>query len=117
VDDELPILEMPAQILEHLGYRITTKDSSKAALEAFPSQPADFDIVITDMTMPKMTGDRLAAEIKRIQPKTPVLLCTGFSEKISENDRGPDIDGFLMKPVDRRKMAEKLRRVLDAPHF
>lgn len=117
VDDEPAILEMQAQILEHLGYRITTKDSSEDALEAFQAQPRHFDLIITDMTMPKMTGDQLAAAIKRIQPKTPVLLCTGFSEQISANDRNPDIDDFLMKPVDRRKMAETIRRLLNTRHF
>ncbi|MFP4573632.1 MAG: response regulator [Desulfobacterales bacterium] len=87
VDDEKPIVEMLQQILESQGYRVTIRTSSVEALEAFRANPDKFDIVITDMTMPDMTGDRLALKIKEIRSDMPVILCTGFSEKINEQKK------------------------------
>jgi PAS domain S-box-containing protein len=78
VDDEPFIVEIGKGMLEHLGYQVTTRTSSIEALEAFRAQPAKFDLVITDMTMPKMTGDKLAKELMRIMPNLPIILCTGL---------------------------------------
>ena len=114
VDDELPIVRMQKQNLERMGYAATTRNSSVEALETFQLAPDVFDLVITDMTMPNMTGDRLARAIKEIRPEVPVILCTGFSEKISgrgETDMG--IDAVLTKPVDKTKLAETIRKLLD----
>ena len=78
-------------------------------------QPDRFDLVITDMTMSNMTGADLAREIMRIRPDVPVILCTGFSEAISEEKaKAMGIRAFVMKPVVRREIAEVIRRVLDA---
>jgi CheY-like chemotaxis protein len=114
VDDEAQIVDIGKQILERLGYRVFTRTSSIEALEAFRAQPDKFDLVITDMTMPNMTGDRLAAALRRIRPDIPIILCTGFSERITEeNARYAGIQEFLAKPLLRQDMAEAVRRVLD----
>ena len=113
VDDEPVIVDIQKQILKKLGYTVTGRTSSTEALEAFRSMPEKFNIVITDMTMPNITGDKLAQEIKRIRPDVPVILCTGFSEKLDHQHASQmNIDGLLMKPVDRGKMAVTIRKVL-----
>lgn len=114
VDDELSITRLQKQILERLGYSVTAQTSSEKALEIFRSEPDSFDLLITDMTMPGMTGDKLVLEIKATRPDLPVIICTGFSEKVNEKSAMDlAIDGFLMKPVDMKKMAETVRKVLD----
>ena len=113
VDDEVSIAKMLQRILESLGYRVFARTSSLEALEAFRQSPDKFDLVITDMTMPKMTGDRLAGEIKAIRSDIPVILCTGFSEKIHGKDENLNIDRLLRKPIDKAKMATTVRKVLD----
>ncbi len=75
---------MGGQALESLGYTVSIRTSSIEALELFRTKPNDFDLVITDMTMPNMTGDRLAIELMKIRPDIPVILCTGYSKKISD---------------------------------
>ncbi|MBS3809775.1 MAG: response regulator, partial [Desulfobacterales bacterium] len=114
VEDEKPIIDMQQQILETLGYHVTSRTSSVEALEVFRVDPYKFDLLVTDMTMPKMTGDRLALKVKEIRPDIPVILCTGFSEKINGRQRKDlGIEGFLMKPVTKKDMAEAVRKVLD----
>ncbi|MCF8077369.1 MAG: PAS domain S-box protein [Desulfotignum sp.] len=113
VDDEVSIAKMLQRILESLGYRVFARTSSLEALEAFRQSPDKFDLVITDMTMPKMTGDRLAGEIKAIRSDIPVILCTGFSEQIHGKGDDLNIDRFLMKPIDKAKMATTIRQALD----
>lgn len=114
VDDEEPILKMEKQILERLGYKVTTRTSSMEALEAFRASLNKFDLVITDMTMPNMTGEKLAFELKKIRKGIPVIVCTGFSEKISkERAEALGIDGFLIKPIARDDLAKTIRTVMD----
>jgi CheY-like chemotaxis protein len=114
VDDEDSILKMERRVLERLGYQVTSRTGSIEALEAFRSNPDKFDLVITDMTMPKMTGDKLAAELIRIRPGIPVLLCTGYSENMtSEKIKSLGIKGLLKKPIVIKDLAEKIREVLD----
>jgi PAS domain S-box-containing protein len=114
VDDEDAIVRIEKQILERLGYRITSRVSSLEALEAFKASPESYDLVITDMSMPNMTGDRLAREVIAIQPDVPVIVCTGFSEKIShEKAEAFGIKGILMKPIVKSEMAQMVRKVLD----
>ncbi|PQP34864.1 hypothetical protein C6A37_05540 [Desulfobacteraceae bacterium SEEP-SAG9] len=114
VDDEETIVHMAQRMLEWLGYQVTSRTSSIEALEAFRAQPDKFDLVITDMTMPNMSGEILAEELKKIRSDIPVILCTGFSEKISK-DRATalGIEGFLMKPTVMRDLAKTIREVLD----
>jgi len=113
VDDEPAIAKMQKHQLENLGYEVTAETSSSSALEIFRSNPHKFSAVITDMTMPNMTGDKFASALKKIRKDIPVILCTGFSEKINGNLGTLNIDSFLMKPVQKIKMAKTLRQVLD----
>jgi len=114
VDDEEDIVLMEEQILKHLGYQVVTHTSSIEALEAFCKTPDKFDMVITDMAMPSMPGDRLAIELIKIRPDIPILLCTGFSETMSEEKvTSVGIKGFVMKPIKINALAQKIRRVLD----
>lgn len=116
VEDEVQIADMMKQMLESLGYRVTARTSSLKALEVFAASPGEFDVIVTDQTMPEMTGEELAAEAMRLRPDIPVILCTGFSEKITEegaHEKG--IRAFLMKPVLRQKIAMTIREVLGGP--
>ena len=114
VDDEESIARLEKQMLERLGYRVTSRTSSLDALEAFRANPGDFDLVISDMNMPNMTGDQLAKELLSIRPGIPIIVCTGFSEKLNnENIQAYGIRSFLMKPVVMSKMADITRKVLD----
>ena len=114
VDDEEAILTMEKQLLERLGYQVTSRFSSLEALEAFRDSPDKFDLVITDMAMPNMPGDRLSVELTKIRPDIPILLCTGFSETMSEEKATSlGIKGFLFKPIVMKDLAQKIREVLD----
>ncbi|MEA3417315.1 MAG: PAS domain S-box protein [Thermodesulfobacteriota bacterium] len=113
VDDEDIIVQMEKQMLERLGYHVTVRTSSADALEAFKANPDRFDLIITDMTMPNMTGDKLAGEIMKIRLDIPVILCTGFSERMSdERAESLGIKGFLMKPVVMKDLSNMIRKVL-----
>ncbi len=114
VDDEAPIISMGKRMIERLGYRITCRTSSIEALELFRSRPLDFDLVITDMTMPNMTGDRLAVELLKIRRDIPVILCTGYSTQITEESaREIGIKAFVHKPVVKADLARTIRMVMD----
>ncbi|MDM8535301.1 cache domain-containing protein [Desulfobacterales bacterium HSG17] len=114
VDDEKAIAIMEKRMLERLGYQVVSHTSSLDALETFRADPSKFDIVITDNSMPNLSGDQLASELITIRADIPVLLCTGFSGKISDDKiEAMGIRGFLMKPVVRKELVRKLREVLD----
>jgi signal transduction histidine kinase/CheY-like chemotaxis protein len=114
VDDELPIAKMGSQILERLGYQVSVRTSSVEALELFRSRPNDFDLIITDMTMPNMTGDVLAMELIALRSDMPVILCTGYSKKISdEKALQIGIKAFAYKPMVKADLAKTVRKVLD----
>jgi len=114
IDDEESIMNMARQMLERLGYEVDAKMSSIEALDVFRSKPDQFDLVITDLTMPKMTGDKLVREILNIRPDIPVILCTGFSEKIDENKATAiGAADYIEKPVNQHDFAFKVRKVLD----
>ncbi len=115
IDDEQPVLNMEKQMLEKLGYQVTARGSSLEALEMLTTLGDRFDLVITDMTMPGMPGDKLAAEIKRLFPKMPIVLCTGFSHIMSEDEaKRLGIDGFLMKPIVMADLSKMIRDLLKA---
>jgi PAS domain S-box-containing protein len=114
VDDEQPIVDIAKQMVEQLGYTVVTKTSSLEALEVFRTKPDEFDLVITDMTMPNMTGEELANELMFIRPDIPIILCTGFSRRVSEKKaKAMGIQAFILKPILRQELAETIRRVLD----
>jgi PAS domain S-box-containing protein len=114
VDDEEIIVQSMRNMLERLGYKVTTVTESEEALKLFSGKPSEFDLVITDQTMPGMTGEELGKEFMRIRPDIPVILCTGYSDMISsEKATAMGFRGFVMKPFTLRESAELVRRVLD----
>lgn len=113
VDDEPAIVEMQREMVEHLGYRATVKHGSLEALDSFRADPHGFDLIMTDQTMPHMTGNELAGEALKIRGDIPIILCTGFSETVDAKTAKEDgIRGFLMKPLSLRAMAYEISRVL-----
>ena len=114
VDDEQALVEMGKQLLTRLGYQAQTRTSSVEALELFQHNPGRFDLVISDMTMPNMTGDKLAREILKVRPDMPIILCTGYSERFTESQaRDLGIKAFIMKPLVIGDLAATIRKVLD----
>jgi PAS domain S-box-containing protein len=116
VDDEVQITEMERQMLERLGYTVTVRTSSVEALEAFRAAPERFDLIITDQTMPNITGAVLTRQCRNIRPDVPVILCTGFSEALSpEEARFLGVNQYLMKPVVKSQLARAIRLALGKP--
>lgn len=114
VDDEDGITTSNSLILRQLGYKVTSKNSSTEALSLFGSTPDNYDLVITDMTMPGMTGDVLAKEILSIRPDMPIILCTGYSKKISvDAAKKIGIKALARKPLVKKELADTVRMVLD----
>lgn len=114
VDDEEPIAQLECQLLEKLGYKITAQTNSNSAFEIFCSSPNNFDLVITDMTMPQMTGYQLVKKIKKIRPDIPIILCSGYNDYISkEKTKELGISAFVLKPITMRDLSKITRKVLD----
>jgi PAS domain S-box-containing protein len=114
VDDEPAITRMGSRILERLGYTVTSSTNSLDALEFFRAKPDRFALVITDMTMPHMTGDKFAMELKQIREDIRIILCTGFSNTVSaENAQKIGINAFTYKPFSKADLASTVREVLD----
>lgn len=117
VDDEPSIVIMIKQILERLGYQVAVKTDSADALSLIRENPYMFDMILTDMTMPGMTGDKLASEILHIRPDMPIILCTGYNEKISIENAGKiGIRTYLEKPLNKEKLGEIVRKTLDSTY-
>jgi len=114
VDDEKLMVDVTKQILERLGYSVVATTSSIVALEAFQEEPEEFDLVITDQTMPNMTGTQLARELIAIKPDIPVILCSGYPENVNlEEVRSIGIKKFITKPISKQDIAALIREVLD----
>ncbi len=114
VDDETGLAESGCELLTNLGYEVTPETDSLKALEGFKAAPDRFDMIITDLTMPNMTGIELAQEIKMIRPAIPIILCTGFAGKITVPDAlEKGFAELLLKPVDARELAHIIRKILD----
>jgi len=114
VDDQQEVLAVEKAMLVHLGYRVIEKNSGMDALDAFRSNPEKFDLVMTDMTMPNMTGDQLAEEVLKIRSEIPVILCTGYSDQISSAKAAfVGIEYFLPKPLFMEDLSRTLRNALD----
>ena len=114
VDDEKTLADLGRQMLERLEYSVECRTSSIEALELFKVKSANFDLVITDMTMPNLTGEKLAQQLMSIRPDIPVILCTGFSEQISEEKaKKMGISEFIFKPLVMDKLAKTVRAALD----
>ncbi len=114
IDDEKPILNMVEQVLIRFGYKVIPYEISTEAMSRFEASPYNFDLVITDMTMPDLTGDKLVKKIKKIRPEIPIILCTGFSEKIANKRiNGTKPDKILMKPSSKEELLKTIRLLLD----
>jgi len=114
VDDEKAMVDTIQPMIEHLGYKVTARASSIEGLEAFRANTDRFDLVITDFTMPNMTGMELAKELLKLRPDIPIILCTGYSQHINEDKaKGNGIRALLMKPVVLSEIANTIRLVLD----
>ncbi|MBW1720204.1 MAG: PAS domain S-box protein, partial [Deltaproteobacteria bacterium] len=114
VDDEPALAELGKQMLERFGYEVTATASSIDALEMFRSQPDRFDLVMTDMVMPKIRGDRLAKKLVEIRPDIPIIICTGRSEQMSEEKtKRIGIKALVMKPYVMKDLASIVRKVID----
>ncbi len=114
VEDERVLLNLVSKMLERLGYRVVSKSDGLEALEVFRAQPGLFDVVISDLTMPGLTGIQLARELIKIRPGIPIIICTGFNEGINrENLRDLGMDGLLMKPYSMAKLSAAIRGILD----
>ena len=113
VDDEEILVEIGTKMLKKIGYKAEGKISSIEALEVFKADPDNYDLIITDMTMPNMTGIQLTEEIHKIRPDIPVILSTGFSDSIVEKKlKSQGISALIMKPVVVKVLAETIRKVL-----
>jgi PAS domain S-box-containing protein len=114
VDDEAALVEMGEDILAELGYEVTSRMNSKDALALFRLDPSRFDLVMTDQTMPEMTGVELTKELLAVRADMPVILCTGFSHLVdADKAKAAGIRAFAMKPLTKREIAKTIRRVLD----
>ena len=113
VDDEVTLAQLGQAILNRLGYEVVSATRSREALDIFRSHPQGFDLVITDQTMPDLTGEQLALEIRQIRPDIPIVICTGFSHVINaEKAQAMGIDAFCMKPLRVWELAATIQRVL-----
>lgn len=115
VDDEFMIADTMKIMMEQLGYRVSAFTESSRAIEVFQDNPDAFDLVITDMTMPKITGDMLAARIQELRENMPVIICTGFNNRVEpENLKNRGIFEILSKPVRTTTLAKAIKKVLNA---
>ncbi|MEE8398028.1 MAG: ATP-binding protein, partial [Desulfobacterales bacterium] len=114
VDDEPSMARIYESMLQHLGYEASVRTSSREALEAFKAQPDKYDLVITDQTMPHLTGQMLARELVAIRPGIPIILCTGHSDSVNEDKmEAVGIRALVMKPISMAEIANAIRDVLD----
>ena len=113
IDDDPVLVNLVVEMLGIMGYSTVSSISGKEGLRIFKEAPGDFDLVITDMTMPEITGDMLAQEINTIRSNIPIILCTGFNENISETQaKELGICEFIMKPVNMKTLSGVIQRVI-----
>ncbi|MBU1234005.1 MAG: cache domain-containing protein, partial [Proteobacteria bacterium] len=116
VDDEKLLIDIGKELLKGLGYSVETRASSLDAYEAFRANPEKYDLVVSDMTMPKLTGEQLAMKIQEIDPDLPIILCTGFSSRLNTEElEKVGVKKILMKPITLMELAVAVRTVLDEP--
>ncbi len=114
VDDEKNLVELLGRMLSRLGYTVTVMDDSVKAMNEFQSRPGDFDLLITDMAMPKLNGMELSRRILELRPDIPIILCTGYSEIVNEEKASEiGVSQFIMKPIVKKILAKAVRAALD----
>ena len=115
IDDETDLIKPVMTMLEKLGYRVTSYRSSVNALKHFSKNSADFDLIITDQTMPELSGKDLAAKIKTIRTDIPIILCTGYSDQVNETTAlSAGISAFVVKPMLISEISKTIREILDS---
>ena len=115
IDDEEALTLLADKSMQNFGYKVTAVSSSLRGLELFRAKPYLFDLVVTDLAMPKMNGDRLAKEILTLRPDTPIILCTGYDNDIGvDNAMQAGVKRLLLKPYSQEELAENIREVLDS---
>ena len=108
------VIDLTKEALSHYGYQVTAFSDSTIALVDFQQHPDKYDLLVTDMTMPKMTGDELAQKIRLKRPDIPAIMCTGFSEAIDEQKaKALGFDAFLYKPINPGRLLGTIRKILD----
>lgn len=115
VDDEPKFVMVTQKQLEHLGYHVNIYTSAVRALERFKAAPGDFDLVISDVAMPKMTGDKFINQIRLLRPDIPAILCTGYSNKVDKEMAAHLGCAYIIKPVERDRLVQLIRESLDKP--
>ncbi|NWH05227.1 hybrid sensor histidine kinase/response regulator [Desulfobacter latus] len=116
VDDEEQIVKMEKKFLQRIGYDITACTSSGQALEILKANPDTFELVITNLTMPELTGNELARELKKINPEIPVIICTGFEENYKEKRMGSiNVKEVLLKPVNMKELSRIISKTINTP--
>jgi DNA-binding NtrC family response regulator len=114
VDDELPITNLLKRSLSQAGYKVSIRSSSTRALQLFRTDPEAFDLVITDQTMPEMTGIEMARHMLKIRPDIPIILCSGYSEVVDEKTaRNAGLSKFLLKPIIPNELSALIARLLE----
>ncbi|MCP4162556.1 MAG: response regulator [Deltaproteobacteria bacterium] len=114
VDDEEQLIKLGKKLLERLNYKVTVEKNPTKALSTFKEKPYDFDLIITDMTMPGITGDILSREILKIRPEIPIIICTGYSDLINEEKaRKIGVSDYIMKPLGKSELGKVVKDVLD----
>ena len=114
VDDEVELVESGIRVLKWMGYQVQGATDPIEALEMIRAQPHQFDLIISDFSMPQMNGIQLAEEIKRINPGIPIILLSGYSSDVPKKQIKPTvINGFITKPISKNELARAIRKVLD----
>ena len=117
MDDEKALVEVGCRALEHLGYQAVGTTSAKEALQLFKDNPRSFGLVITDYTMPQITGIKLAEQLLAMNPEVPIILCTGYSEHISaQQSRRLGISQLLIKPINLAELGRAVDQALHPGH-
>lgn len=115
VDDDRLVADSEGLMLERLGHAVTVRTDSPEALLAFSQQPREFDLIITDQVMPKMTGTKLALEVLRIRPDMPIILVTGYADSVQESQvKALGIKAFIRKPFSSKEMSDLIDRTVKA---
>ena len=118
VDDEISIVNMVQRMFERLGYKVQTATTPQDALDRFTLNPSYFDLVITDMTMPQMTGVKLSEKLMDIRPDIPIIICTGHSALVDEEKaKELGLAAYLMKPINMKETAQTIRKILDKKEY
>ena len=118
VDDDQMLAELGGNMLTEMGYRVVVMTESSEALKLFTANPDHFDLLITDQTMPGLTGKDLIQKLLKIRPDLPTILCTGYSSKVNEDEaKELGARAFCMKPLDLPELLQTIRRVLDEENW